>query len=254
MKSFKNKFIYIFIISIFIIFILILFLVLKKEGVIDNFDTLKNKFTIVEKIHDNLFKNFDKSTEKSERIGIIRNLKPTDVVLEIGGNIGGVSEVIASIVNPNNFVVVEPSFLACKHLKDHLRNKTKKNFHIFNGVIYDGINKIECSQPNKLKDYCSCKITNSPKNTNNKTFNEIQNLYNLNFNVLVIDCEGCYTSFFKYLKDKNMLKNIEKIFIEWDGEFMEDFLEKNGFLLIDYIDHGSLENGVRTYLNSNYNK
>jgi len=137
------------------------------------------------------------------------------------------------------------------------------SINIFEGVMYDGKNKISCHPGYNL--YSICKIdTNKPNtinktfeeldtnkpNTINKTFEELEQIYNLKFNTLVIDCEGCYEFILKYLVDKNLLKNIDKIFIEWDGEFMESFLEDNNFVLVDYIIHKLLPNGgVRTYFN-----
>jgi len=70
----------------------------------------------------------------------------------------------------------------------------------------------------------------------------------------VIDCEGCYENIFKYLRKNNLFKNIEKVFIEWDGKFEEYLLERHGFILIDYVKHANLSKGVRTYLNKNYIK
>lgn len=216
----------------------------------ENFEKKYNNMEIVEKIHNNLFNNFEKTTEMSERIGIINNLKPNDVVLEIGGNIGGVSEVIASILkNPKNLVVVEPNKKGCEYLQK-LMEKNNKIINIFNGVIYDGINKLECEQPASESGYCDCK-PNQNSSTINKTFLEIENMFKLQFNVLVIDCEGCYENIFNYLENKDILKRIDKIFIEWDGKFQENFLEKNNFILVDYIQHPNLDNGVRTYINKN---
>lgn len=209
---------------------------------------------IIQKIHDNLFYNFEESGEISERIGIYNNLNSEDIVLEIGGNKGGVSEVIASILtNPLNLVVVEPNKKSCEYL-DKLMVKKNKKINIFNGVVCDGINKLECSQPQSIDGYCDCKMAKNTNSTDNKTILEIEKIFNLKFNVLVIDCEGCYENIFKYLRKYDLLKNIQKIFIEWDGKFKECFLEKNGFILIDYIKHSSLSKGVRTYLNKNYVK
>ena len=73
-------------------------------------------------------------------------------------------------------------------------------------------------------------------------------MYNLIFDTLVIDCEGCYESIFKDGIDSGWLNQIRKIIIEWDGEFMEKLLIDNGFKLIDYKEHSSLPNGVKTYI------
>jgi FkbM family methyltransferase len=237
----------------YIMCFLIIIIVFIIHGKYFNKKNDKN-MKIIQKIHDNLFFNFEGSGEISERIGVYNNLNSEDVVLEIGGNKGGVSEVIASILkNPLNLVVVEPNKRSCQYL-DELMTKKKRIINIFNGVVCDGVNKLECSQPESYDGYCDCKMTNNPRLTDNKTIPEIEKMFNLKFNVLVIDCEGCYEHIFKYLGKHDLLKNIQKIFIEWDGKFQEYFLEKHGFILIDYIEHSSLTKGVRTYLNKNYVK
>jgi len=232
----------------FLILIIIVLLIPNKYIFVDE------DMEIIKKIHSNLFHNFQSSSEISERIGIVNNLNSDDIVLEIGGNKGGVSEVIASVLkNPLNLVVVEPNKKSCQYL-DRLMVKKKKKINIFNGVVCDGVQKLECSQPESIDGYCDCKMVKHPDSTDNKTILEIEKIFNLKFNVLVIDCEGCYENIFKYLRKHDLLKNIQKIFIEWDGKFKECFLEKNGFILIDYIKHSSLKKGVRTYLNKNYIK
>lgn len=216
----------------------------------------ENSKSNIDKIHDNLFADYNFSYEKAERIGVWRNLEKNDVVLEIGGNIGGVTELIAKTIDPKNFVTVEPNSESCEQLKI-LANKIGKNFNIFNGVIYDEVSKLECVAKSNITTFSECNpinCTNSTNSTNNKSFEEIQKLYNLQFNVLVIDCEGCYESLFNYLHLKKLFKGITKIFIEWDGTFMEDLLLENGFMLVEYIPHIDLEKGVRTYLKKNFSK
>lgn len=197
---------------------------------------------IINKINNNLFSQLPKTEEIAERLSIYNRLTKNDVVLEFGGNIGGVSSLIATIINPKNLVVIEPNEQAVKKLK-HLN----LSINIFEGVIYDGKNKINCYPGNNF--YSNCKIDTNITDTVNKTFEELEQIYDLKFNTLVIDCEGCYEYLFKYLVDKNLLINIDKIFIEWDGEFLESFLEDNNFVLVDYIPHILLPNGVRTYFN-----
>jgi FkbM family methyltransferase len=215
----------------------------KKDSVYNKYST-----SMVNEIHDNLFKNYEATTEKPERIGILRNLKKNDRVLEIGANRGGVTEVIAQIVEPKNFVTIEPSRKACIYL-EKLSNKLGKKFNIFNGVLNNGLESggLECSDGDDDHMYADCKLSDFPKNTDNITFEKLQKKYNINFNVLVIDCEGCYKKILEDMHNKQTFKNIDKIVIEWDGKFMEDILLQNGFLLVDYIPHSNLKRGVRTY-------
>ena len=95
---------------------------------------------------------------------------------------------------------------------------------------------------------CKEATVNEKSNSLNKTFYEIQEMYGLIFDTLIIDCEGCYENIFIDSVESGWLNQINKISIEWDGKFMEDFLLNNGFKLIDYKEHSSLQNGVRTYI------
>ena len=206
-------------------------------------------YTKQQKRHDSLFSHLPNTSEVPERLAVYDHLDKKDVVLEIGGNIGGVSAVIATLLeNPKNLVVIEPSKSAVEELIK-LKTFIKKDFNIFNGILTIKNQRINCSQPNK-GGYSECKpVSNSETLTIlNKTFYEIQAMYNLIFDTLVIDCEGCYESIFKDSIESGWLNQICKIIIEWDGEYMEKLLLDNGFKLIDYKEHSVIANGVKTYV------
>jgi len=214
-----------------------------RESIREN--TLKTQ----KKRHDYLFSHLPNTIEVPERLAAYDNLDKNDVVLEIGGNIGGVSAVIATLLeNPNNLVVTEPCKSAVEELIK-LKTTIGKDFNIFNGILIGKDQRINCTQPDN-GGYSECKeVSNSETLTTlNKTFYEIQDMYNLIFDTLVIDCEGCYESIFKDAIDSGWLNQIHKIIIEWDGEFMEKLLIDNGFKLIDYKEHSHILNGVKTYV------
>ena len=77
-----------------------------------------------------------------------------------------------------------------------------------------------------------------------KTIDELQNMYNIKFNTLVIDCEGCYKALFN---SDNFLEKFNKILIEWDGPFMEKYLLEKGFKKIDQWAHPFLIHGISYY-------
>ena len=181
--------------------------------------------------------------ECCERLNIFKNLETTDIVLEIGGNIGSSSLVIADrISNPSkNFVVVEPSRNAIEELK---RNQQRNNlkFNIFQGII--GTKSMYATEYGYFK-YVKLSNTKLPSSYEVPalTIKEIQKKFGINFNTLVIDCEGCYETLF----DSKFLANFNKIFIEWDGKFLEKWLLKNGFKKIDHWKHGTLIHGISYY-------
>ena len=197
--------------------------------------------------HNKLFAHLPPTTEIPERLAAYDNLNPHDHVLEIGGNMGSVSILLSNILdNPANLVVVEPS----KKCYDHLRKILPPTCHIFNGVITDGKTKINYTQPQKEGGYCECKPIhkNTPLNIDNKTFPQLEQMFNIKFDTLVIDCEGCYESILNNGIEDGWIRGINKIIIEWDGNFMEDILIDNGFKLKNIIPHKNLQKGVRTYI------
>ena len=221
----------------------------KNNNIIFKFLKDDSNIDKQKKIHDSLFSHLPVTTEIPERLSVYDNLDKNDIVLEIGGNIGGVSAVIATLLaNPKNLVVLEPSKSAVKELIK-LKTIIQKDFNIFNGVLISKNRRINCTQPDN-GGYSECKPANDNESLTilNKTFNEIQDMYDLVFDTLVIDCEGCYENMFKDGIEVGWLNQIRKIIIEWDGKYMEKILLDNGFKLIDYKEHSSLPNGVKTYV------
>jgi FkbM family methyltransferase len=174
--------------------------------------------------------------ELPEQLMSIKFIEPNDIVLEIGGNIGRNSLVIASLLNNSaNLLVMESNPKYCKTL---IKNKTinNLNFHIENSALSEykmlqrGWNTII---------YKGEDVTDYGKNffwINIINYSELINKYNLDFNTLVLDCEG---AFYYILKSfPQIIKNINKIIIENDFKdknhkrYVHNTLIKNDFLII----------------------
>jgi hypothetical protein len=163
-------------------------------------------------------------------------------VLEIGANIGGVSTLIASMLtNSQNLVSIDPLLTNCNHLVT-LGTSLGVPFNVFCGVVKGPVS-IQCEGKQVLSGYVECKPCDSPT-TVNLTIKELQELYNIEFTAVIIDCEGCYKSIFPQIFE---LKAIKQIQIEWDGEFMEEDVLKEGFYLAETYYHQYLDKGVRVY-------
>ena len=207
--------------------------------------------------------------EAVEQKLIIEYLEPTDIVLELGGNIGRVSSIIASIINDDeNLLVFESS---PQHYKELLENRNNNKFKF----------KLEGKALSKQKLYQYGWDTytqdeydiNPSKNLMYEiatiTFDEIKKKYSLDFNTLVIDCEG---AFYYIIQDfPEILNGIKKIIIEndyptWERKmFVEDILEKNGFKSIKKIpldkaywhfhkDQNIINNFYEVFINTSSNK
>jgi FkbM family methyltransferase len=172
--------------------------------------------------------------ELPEQKMVVRYLKGNEKVLEIGGNIGRNSLVIASILESNNLVTLECDVNIAQQL---IRNRdlNNLNFHI------------ECSALSNRKliqkgwDTIVSDILIEGYNwINTITLDELTNKYNIEFDTLVLDCEG---AFYYILMDMpEILNNINLIIMEND---YQDISEK------EYIDNVLLQNNFnRDYVES----
>lgn len=174
--------------------------------------------------------------EYPEQLMAIKYIKPTDTVLEIGGNIGRNTCVIASILDDDSRLLS----LECSHeYAKQLEENKIQNFFNFN-IENSALSKLALIQKD-WNTYISETVLPGYTKVNVITFDEIKSKYGLNFNVLVADCEG---ALYQILKDEeNFLENIETIIIENDftdytkKQFVDDIFKQNGFKLI-YIKSG----------------
>lgn len=138
-------------------------------------------------------------------------INPDDCVLEIGGNIGRNSYTIAKILNDStNLLVIESDPNSVSKLEDN-KQINSLNFKIENSAI----SKVPIIQNNwNTKPINEDNIPNGWTLVNTITWSDLKNKYNMNFNVLVVDCEG---ALYYILKDEpEFLDNFKTIIIEND--------------------------------------
>src|SRR5579871_5582123 len=100
---------------IFILIVILIFIITitKKRQTKDHFESKDEQIKKNILLASQLFSKYEKSTEIPERLAAHKHIDKNDVILEIGGNIGGVSAVIADILKDgSNLVVLEPSIEA----------------------------------------------------------------------------------------------------------------------------------------------
>jgi FkbM family methyltransferase len=173
--------------------------------------------------------------EYPEQVMAITYINPDDVVLELGGNIGRNSCVIASILNDSSNLLVLESMQEYASQLEHNKNLNNLNFKIENSAI----------SKRKLVQYG---WTTYPLDETTKdyalvptlTFRELKDKYNMNFNVLVADCEGALYHILR--EEREILDNIRTIIIE------NDFTEKEHK---EYVDNIFIQNNFkRVYVQS----
>jgi len=188
-------------------------------------------------IHSNLKINYgDLNEELPEQKMVIRYLTGNEKVLEIGGNIGRNSLIIASILgNNNNLVTLESNINTADLLREN-RDLNNFNFHIEYSALSNRklIQKGWDTIPSNvlLPDYSW---------VNTITFDNLKAKYNIEFDTLVLDCEG---AFYYILMDMpEILNNINLIIMENDyydisqKNYIDNILINNNFNRV-YIERG----------------
>ena len=229
-------------------------IIIENNGIITEYDeylqikinTLNNTIyttnenninSIIHNIHSTLKINHGNFNEElPEQKMVVRYLTGNEKVLEIGGNIGRNSLVIASILkNDKNLVTLESDENIAKQLIEN-RNLNHFNFHIENSalsnrkLIQQGWDTIP-----------SDTLQPGYKWVNIITFDNLKTKYNIEFDTLVLDCEG---AFYYILMDMpEILNNINLIIMEndyWDiskKNYIDEILIKHKFFT-DYTESG----------------
>lgn len=191
-------------------------------------------------MHKNIkFKHGSLMDELPEQLMAYKHIDKNDKVLEIGANIGTNSVIINSkLANKDQHVAIEPLRDIVKKLDE---NKVLNNagFHIFNGAISD--NKL-MEKGWKTRVIPSTGLEDSWHEIDTISYDQFKSIYNINFNTIVADCEGCLNDIL--IKNPIILKTIDKLIIEHDFTTDEDFyifnnlMKDNGFSIIDSMNKG----------------
>jgi len=198
------------------------------DSIIDMFIDKREQLHL---IHNKLIINYGNFTQEyPEQLMAINNLTGDEKVLEIGGNIGRNSLIIGYILNKKNntnFVTLESDTGISKQLEEN-RNNNRLNFYIESSALSN----------KKLiqKDWdtiASDVLLPGYKNVNIISWEQLNKKYNIQFDTLVLDCEG---AFYYILMDMpEILSNIKLIIMENDyhtiepKEYVDNVLLKNNF-------------------------
>jgi FkbM family methyltransferase len=170
-------------------------------------------------LHNKLkLKYGDFKEEYQEQEMSLLYIKPDNVVLELGGNIGRNSCIIASLLNnSNNLLVFESDPNNAKKLKENC------DLNNLNFIIEDcAISKKELLQKKwitKSKDLIEDNEIVNWKPIKTLSWLQIKNKYKIIFDTLVVDCEG---ALYYILKDEpDFLKTFKTIIIENDFNDIE---------------------------------
>jgi FkbM family methyltransferase len=192
----------------------------------------------IRKLHSKLnlkYGNF--SEELPEQKMAIRYLTGNEKVLEIGGNIGRNSLIIGELLGNNsvNFVSLESD----SEIANQLKENRNSNAMLFN-VEASALSKRKLIQRN-WDTIPSDVLLDGYKWVNTIDYEGLISKYGIDFDTLVIDCEG---AFYYILMDMpEILNNIKLIIMENDyydinkKNYVNQILESNGFY-VDYVESG----------------
>ncbi len=174
--------------------------------------------------------------ELPEQKMVVKYLTGNEKVLEIGGNIGRNSLVIASILNDDtNLVTLECDVNIANQL---IENRDLNNFHFY-------IEKSALSNRSLIQKgwdtIPSDTLQEGYSWVNTITLDKLNSKYNIEFDTLVLDCEG---AFYYILMDMpEILNNIKLIIMENDyhdiskKNYIDEILKKQNFYR-DYKEKG----------------
>lgn len=174
--------------------------------------------------------------EVSEQLMSIRYLTGNEKILEIGGNIGRNSLVIASLLtDSSHLVVLESDATIAKQLEAN-RDLNQTDFYIEPSalskrkLIQTGWNTI----PSDV-------VLDGYHEVQTITYADLLTKYNMKFDTLVLDCEG---AFYYILMDMpEILEHVKLIIMENDyytiesKQFIDRILTEHGFV-VDYSEVG----------------
>jgi FkbM family methyltransferase len=187
---------------------------------------------ILSEIHKKIKIDFgDFSQEYSEQLMSVKNLTGNEKVLEIGGNIGRNTLIIAYILNQkknNKLVTLESGKDIYQKLVYNKLLNPDLDFFIENSAL--------STKPLKQNRwdtsyYDGGVLENDYEIVNTISFKELQNKYNIEFDTLVLDCEGAF--YYILLDMPEILENIKLIIIE--NDFKEEYQKT-------YFDNMLIEN------------
>ena len=172
------------------------------------------------------------SLEVPEQLMTVRYLRGHEKVLEIGGNIGRNSLIIASLLEEEgNLVTLESDEGISRQLAEN-KSLNNMSFHIESSALSKRrlIQKGWDTKPSEI-------LEPGHKWVNTITLEELKRKYDVQFDTLVLDCEG---AFYYILKDMpDILDNINLIIMENDykvieqKQYIDTILRDNGFS-VDY--------------------
>ena len=147
-----------------------------------------------------------KELEVEEQEIASKYIKKDDKVLELGARYGTVSAIILDkIADTKNSVIVDPDTNITQALTNNLNKGGYEDARIFVGTM--GSHKKKIHSNDSYATYTeSCE--GDECNIENMTYDNLQRKYDITFNTIVADCEGCLPELIDHIEDMDPIKKI----------------------------------------------
>jgi FkbM family methyltransferase len=170
-------------------------------------------------------------SEKKEQFAALKHIKPQDKVLELGARYGSVSCVIDKIlIDGSNLVSVEPDETVWRCLARN-RDINDCKFRIVEGLISKKLFSLQ------RNGYGTTTYSDVNSKIPHFEIDQIEEKFNMKFNVLVADCEGCLNQFIK--ENLKFVSELSTVMFEKDYDNKCDYgeihkiLEDFGFTRVE---------------------
>lgn len=163
-----------------------------------------------------------KSVEREEQIHIYEYIEKDDKVLELGGRYGTVSAILLDMVShESDVVIVEPDKTVIRVLHENLWNNGFKQANIFHGTVGASKKKMSDSDGYAIQ---TVECSDADCGIENIQYPDLQQRYNIVFDTIVADCEGCLPDTINHILEYYpLLEPIKKIIFETDYEDRIDY-------------------------------
>uniref|UniRef100_A0A6C0HBX4 Methyltransferase FkbM domain-containing protein n=1 Tax=viral metagenome TaxID=1070528 RepID=A0A6C0HBX4_9ZZZZ len=212
-----------------------------------NFGLIYNVDKLI-KLHNKLkIKHGNFNSELPEQMMAINHIKGNEKILEIGGNIGRNSLIISSLLTDSkNLVTLESDTEIALQLTEN-RDINNLQFHIENSAL--SLRKLIQKNWDTI---VSDELLPGYKPVNTITLDQLNDKYNIEFDTLVLDCEGAF--YYILLDMPEILNNINLIIMENDYHnlehklYIDNRLREENFEVV-YSHFGGWDNTCPCYNN-----
>jgi len=172
--------------------------------------------------------------EYPEQLMCMRNIREDSKVLEIGGNIGRTAHIIHTIVNnPKHHVVMECDLNTAQELRENLDMNGYTALQIETAALSKTPLWLVNGSP---RPFAENEVPPGAQKMPTISYSEICQKYEVDFDVLVADCEG--SLFYIFKEDPDMLNRIHTIIMENDytdldhKQMVDSILKMKGFQMV----------------------